>query len=81
MNLMLFVLLAVADLPPEDLTQLNTASDGTALLDEAAWYPLLRRAAGTEPEPRPGALIPDYGAIAASPQQHRGQRWPPAPMG
>lgn len=63
---------AIAPLTGPQRTQLATATDHTAQIDEAALYPLLNNALTWEPGDEAGATIPDYNALRADPAAHRG---------
>ena len=53
--------------------QLATATDRSLQLDEGALYALLANTLEWTPGDESGAMIPDYDAIAAAPQDARGQ--------
>ncbi len=72
--LSLTVIAAVPPLTDDQTAQLATATDGSTAFDEAALYPLLINAAAwPDHEAAPaGAVVPDYAALAADPDAHRG---------
>lgn len=63
---------AVPDLTERQQSQLDTATDDSATLDEAAWYPLLQNALQWSGDARPGSTYPDYEALLADPAAQRG---------
>lgn len=73
----LLLSMTVAVIPPltdDQAAQLATATDGSATFDEAALYPLLINAAAWPDgeEAYTGAAAPDYAALTAAPEAHRG---------
>jgi hypothetical protein len=72
--LSLTIVAAPPPLTDDQAAQLATATDRSATFDEAALYPLLINAAAwPDDAPLPaGALVPDYAALAADPEAHRG---------
>lgn len=66
---------AVPELSQSQQQQLNTATDDSSMLDEAAWYPLFQNVLSWEGDVRPGSMHPDYKAIFADPARFRGQRF------
>ncbi len=67
------VLAGVAPLTPAQQIQVQTAEDDVGNWDEAALYPLLLNALMWKEVGEPGAMIPDWPAILASPGSYRGQ--------
>ncbi len=63
---------AAPSLSEAQRTQLGSAVDGSTRLDEGAWYPLLENAAQWAPGDEATAAVPDYPAILAEPESHRG---------
>jgi len=66
---------AVPELNPSQQQQLDTATDDSGMLDEAAWYPLLQNVLLWEGDTRPGSMNPDYQAMLADPARFRGRRF------
>jgi hypothetical protein len=70
---LLSTLLSVPDLTPAQREQLQSATDGSSLVDEAAFYPLLQNALTWRPGDEAGARIPDYEALLRDPASLRGE--------
>lgn len=64
-----------SELTQDQQRQLASATDGSAVLDEAAWYPLLHDAATWGRNAEANARIPDYQAILENPDAHRGEKF------
>jgi hypothetical protein len=64
---------AAPDLAPEQRQQLETATDGSKLLDEAALYPLLQNAIWWTAGDEEGATKPDLAALLKDPAGGRGR--------
>lgn len=64
---------AVIPLTDSQRAQLATAGDFNSRFDEGALYPLLHNAAQWKANDESGARVPDYAAILASPEKHRGE--------
>jgi len=72
----LFVTLLQGAVPPltqQQQTQLDTAQDYTASWDEGPLYPLMQNALQWETLDEAGAMIPDYEAVKAQPDEYRGR--------
>ena len=71
---LLAAMVSVPQLTQKQHLQLKSATDGEPQFDRPAIFPLLRNALLWQtPVSRAGATIPDYEAIATSPEQYRGK--------